>query len=111
MIPTGNLGIGTDTPYKKLHVKDHCIMPNENDCSLRPGQIALESPFRNVLMVQNRDVYFDLIGSYPMWSENGKPRVHIGAVDKHASPRTQLPQRVYFGGVSKHTVLTPDPRI
>ena len=99
----GNIGVGTETPYKRLHVKDKCIMPDDNDCSERHGQIALDSPFRNALMVQNRDVHYDLIASYPQWSQ-GKPRVYIGAVDEHAYPRTESPQKVYFGGVSKGMV-------
>jgi hypothetical protein len=103
----GNLGIGTRTPYKKLHVKDLCTKPDA-ECADRKGQIMMSASWRNVLMSKIGKTNYDMIGAYTNWAK-GRSIIYIGAHDSQARPTTQPVTRVYFGGVPVGKVK-PDVR-
>merc|ERR1711959_419135 len=64
----GNVGFGTRTARKALHVKDQCTNKNDAKCADRKGPIILSASWRNVLMSKVKNTYYDMIGSYTNWA-------------------------------------------
>jgi len=93
----GNLGVGTVSPGKMLHVMDQCRGTDE-ECANRKGPLLLSASWRNVVMAKVQTKYFDMIGAYTNWAK-GVSSIYIGAHDQQALPVTKSFERVYFGGV------------